>query len=90
MFCIVTDLFRTIPNAEPEAWLEIANRARFDVSTCQFVIGMSLHKTVSIRDEEINPIGHLAVRLRGGPINLTVFGKMDKSRYIKPFVVYWN
>ena len=61
-----------------------------DVSTCQFVIGMSLHKTVSIRDEEINPIGHLAVRLRGGPINLTVFGKMDKSRYIKPFVVYWN
>jgi hypothetical protein len=97
VFCIINDLFSTISAVEPETWLDAANRAQFlqltDISTCQFRIGMSFSKIVGVVDGRIHPIGHLAFRLgrsESPSLSLTVFGKMDKSRYIKPFVVSWN
>jgi hypothetical protein len=97
IFCVITDLFRTIPPAEPETWLHVANRISFlqliDSSTRQFRVGMSFDKLEGARDGEIKPSSHLAIRLgqiEHHDVNLTIFGKMDKTRYIKPFVVFWN
>jgi hypothetical protein len=97
VFCVIIDLFRTVPTVEPRTWLEVANQSHFlqllDSSTRQFRVGMSIDKLLDARGGEINPTSHLAVRLghtESHDINLTIFGKMDKTRYIKPFVVSWN
>lgn len=97
IFFIVNDSFRTIPTTEPDIWIDITNRSQVlqltDASTCQFTLGMSLTNIVSFRDACVNPTSHLAVRLgqrESRAVSLTIFGKMDKSRYIKPFVVSWN
>ena len=96
-FCVINDLFRTVPTAEPETWLEVANRIRFlqlvDSSTRQFRVGMNFDKLEGVRDGKIERASHLAVRLgqnESHDISLIVFGKMDKTRYIKPFVAFWN
>ncbi len=78
--------------ADLDAWRETANSIRFlqlvDEPTALFRVGMSFEKLVGIRGNLIHPTSHLAVRLRDG-VSLRIFGKMDKTRYIKPFVVSW-
>jgi hypothetical protein len=97
MFFVLSDLFRTVPTSESGAWLDSANRTQIlqltDVSTFQFRIGMSVGKMTGAQDGRIHPMGHLAHRLGQSDardVSLTVFGNMDKSRYIKPYVVSWN
>ena len=97
IFCIINDLFRTMPTAEPEKWLEVANTSGYlrltDASTCRFLVGMRLAKLSGVKDGQIDPTSHLAVRLgkeERHNARLTIFGAMDKSRYLKPFVVYWG
>lgn len=92
VFCVII-----LPTVEPRTWLEVANQSHFlqllDSSTRQFRVGMSIDKLLDARGEAINPTSHLAVRLgytESHDINLRIFGRMDKTRYIKPFVVSWN
>jgi hypothetical protein len=96
VFCMVEADFKpTIYTiGDRDAWREEANSAQFlqlvDEPTSLFRLGMSFEKLVGIRGSMIKPGEHLAIRLRGGSVSLSVFGKMDKSRYIKPFVVSWD
>jgi hypothetical protein len=75
-----------------DEWIDNANRAEFlmlvDTPDRQFRMGMSLSKVVGAHGGHILPVGHLAFRLRRleGRL-LKIFGSVDESRYIKPFVV---
>ncbi|WP_315759347.1 hypothetical protein [Bradyrhizobium sp. SZCCHNRI2007] len=95
VFCIVEEDFRPFhTTTDRDGWREAANDIQFlqlvDEPTRLYRVGMSFDKMVGIRDGLISPAGHLAVRLRGGSISLSIFGKMDKTRYIKPLVISWR
>lgn len=94
-FCTIKDDFKPIHTTDdPDGWRQSANSMQFlqlvDEPTSLFRVGMSFEKLVGIRDNMISSTGHLANRLRGGSVSLSIFGKMDKSRYIKPFVITWS
>jgi hypothetical protein len=94
-FCMIKDDFKPIHTTDdPDGWRKSANSMQFlqlvDEPTTVFRVGMSFEKLVGIRDGLIPSTGHLAIRLRGGSVSLSIFGKMDKSRYIKPFVIAWS
>jgi hypothetical protein len=77
---------------DPDSWQDVADKGQLlqliDSSTGQFRIGMSPKKMSGLRDGSLRG-SHVARRLKGGA-NLKVFGNMDKTRYIKPFVVWWD
>jgi hypothetical protein len=94
-FCLIREDFRPIHTInDPDGWRKSANSMQFlqlvDEPTALFRVGMSFEKIVGIRDNTIPPLGHLAIRLRGGTVSLSIFGKMDRSRYVKPFVITWS
>lgn len=89
IFCIIEARFRPIGN---DSWFEEANESHLlqltDCASGAFRMGMSFSNLVGIRDGNLTATGHLARRIRDGA-NLRIFGKMDRTRYIKPFVVSW-
>lgn len=94
-FCMIHADFRPIHTTDdPDGWRKSADSMQFlqlvDEATSLFRVGMSFEKLVGIRDNMIPITGHLSVRLRSGSVSLSIFGKMDKSRYIKPFVIAWS
>ena len=94
-FCMIKEDFKPVHTTDDtDGWRKAANSMQFlqlvDEPTSLFRVGMSFEKLVGIRDNMIPPTGHLSVRLRGGSASLLIFGKMDKSRYIKPFVIAWS
>ncbi len=83
----------TISSDNPDQWRVRANdcgvlRLR-EATDSQFTMGMSVAKLIGGRNGHISPTGHLAVRLRHGDVHLRIFGKMDRSKYIKPYVISW-
>ncbi len=54
-----------------------------------YTMGMSIEKLSSIKNGSILLRSHLSVRMQNEPVYLRVFGKMDRSRYINPYVVSW-
>ncbi|MER9740892.1 hypothetical protein [Mesorhizobium sp. M0187] len=90
VFCLIEGRFQP---TEPSFWVETANELHFlqltDSVSESFKMGMSFSNISGMRDNKLHHLSHLVRRIRDGA-HLRVFGKMDRTRYIKPFVVSWN
>ena len=90
---VTTAEFAPLPgNGSDDAWRMTANQSGMlqlqDVPDRAFTLGMSVAKLVGMSEGQIAPASHLAFRMRSGG-RFRILGKMDKSKYIKPFAVSW-
>lgn len=95
VFCYIEGQFSPIGwRHEADDWRTYANKQGTlvlrDVNEPSLLVGMALSKIVGLHGGSISETCHLALRLRNGYIRLRVFGKMDKTKYIKPFLVTYK
>lgn len=82
-----------LTSAEGDGWRLDANTSGMLQLQCfpdrAYMMGMSNHKLIGVKDGNITPGSHLSIRMRNPQVYLRIFGRIDRSRYIKPFVVSW-
>lgn len=89
-FCLFEAEFH--PEAVPSNdWILEANERQAIIVTDtkhQYRMGMGFNSLSDVYRDRLSAVSHTAIRLRGGA-KIRALGKVEKSKYIKPYVVLW-
>lgn len=90
-FCLFDAKFHPEPVPSNDWVLEANERQPIIVtdSNRQYRMGLGFASLIDVRGDRFHSTCHTAIRMRGGA-NIKALGSIEKSKYIKPYVVMWS